>query len=604
VAAVSGKKTLIWAVVLLAAAAFYYLYEIRGDKGRREAAQQKELLVHVTADEVTGMTIKRASETISAVKRDEHWHLTEPLSVPADDQKYREMVRYLTELRQLRVVEEQPSTLDPFGLNAPVLEVRVYMKEPAPPLVLRLGDKNPTGSGYYTQVEGRPAVYLTSTAAKDVLDASLFDLRDKTVLAFDPAAVQEVQLASDTASPVHLLRQDADHWQITAPVSAPADAKQVQALLRSIHDTKVQTFVAESAADLEPYGLQTPALRLALTMGQERSVKALLLGRVEPDRKGIYARPSDGSNIVLLPQQFWDNLPKTATALRDKTLLRYDRDHITRLELHSADEQIVITRTGPRQYQLEQPVSTAGDGDAIYSLLWDLKELKAKDVVAEAPEQLQPYGLEPSRLRVTLWEEAADKTQEARQHTLLIGSEAPENAGTYVRQGDRPTVYLVESAEAQRIVSKTALALRNKKLLAFETASIQKVQFQYPTSTLTVERHKDTWQLSAPDKQTIEKRWKIDDLLFTLSRLEYTKLLAERIEDGAPYGLEAPRVRISLWPKEGPPIGPLLIGKPADTEGTETRLVYAQLGSALYAVKADILEELPKTAADLTAEKW
>jgi Domain of unknown function (DUF4340) len=296
-------------------------------------------------------------------------------------------------------------------------------------------------------------------------------------------------------------------------------------------------------------------------------------------------------------------LPKTAAALRDNTLLLYDRDRITRLELRSADEQIAITRTGARQYRLEQPVNAAGDGDAIYSLLWDLKELKAKEFAAEAPEQLEPYGLEPPRLRVTLWEEAADKGQDVRQYTLLFGSQAAEQEGIYVRQGDQPTVYLVDNGEAQRIMSKTAFALRDKKLLAFETATIHKVQLQYPTSTLTLERHKDTWQLSEPHKQTIEKRWKVDDLLYELSRLEYAKLLAEPVDDGAPFGLEAPQVRITLWPQGGSQLGPLLIGKSVDAEETEPRLVYAQLGTAVYAIKASLLESLPKTAADLTAEK-
>src|SRR5262249_39802831 len=158
-------------------------------------------------------------------------------------------------------------------------------------------------------------------------------------------------------------------------------------------------------------------------------------------------------------------LPKTATAVRDKTLLKYEREHVTRLEMQSPSEHIVLTATGPRQYTLEQPVQTTGDGDAISSLLWDIKELKAKDFVAETAEALDLKGPEPPRLRVIVWEKAPT-AQEATQYELVFGAEAPDGQGVYVRLGEGPVIYLVGTTEAQRIMSKTVFALRNKKILA------------------------------------------------------------------------------------------------------------------------------------------
>ena len=599
----SGKKTGVWAIVLLMLAGFYYFYEIQGEKSRRETARQKDLVAHLSVDEVTGLSIKRAAETLTAAYRDGHWYLTEPLAVAGDDQKIRELIQYAADLHHQRVVDEHPQTLEPFGLAAPAVEVHLQRKTPGTPLILRLGEKNPTGSGYYAQVEGQPAVYLLSTAAKDILDASLFTLRDKTVVAFALPDVQEIELAFAAAPAVSVQRQGSEQWQLTAPVNAPADTTQVQTVLRNLREAKVQAFVEENPADLEPFGLQTPALRLVMTVGQDRTAKTLLFGRVDPERKGIYAKRSDAPNVLLLPQQLWDNLPKTASALREKTLLRYERDHVARLEWQSANEQMVIVRTGARQYQLEQPVQTPGDGEAIYGLLWDLKELKVKEFIDDSPARLDPYGLTTPRLRITLWEESADQGQATRQHILLFGNEAPEQQGTYVQLGDRPAVYLVESSAAQKVLGKTSFELRYKKLLAFESASIQKLQLQYPALTLTLERRGDAWQFSEPNKQTIDKRWKVDDLLYELRTLEYAKLLTEPAADQAGYGLETPQVRIRLWQKDGSPVGPLIIGKAAEAEGTDVPLVYAQVGSTIYAIKAGVLEKLPKTMTDLTAER-
>src|SRR5262249_4297176 len=322
VATVSGKKTLIWAVVLLVLAAFYYVYEMQGGQKRQEDASKRELLFQFAADDVVGFTIKREQDIIRAEKRDGHWYLTEPLAVRGDDQKYGELARYVADLRYTRVVEEHPSTLEPFGLATPRLEIQVTLKGQSVPLILRLGATNPSGGSYYTYVEGRPSVYLVSGVAKDVLDTSLHALRDKTVLAFTPAEVQEVQVARGTEEPVSIQRQEGDAWRLTVPVSAKADDQQVRGMLQRLHDVKGQEFIAEDAADLAPYGLQTPALHVRLNVGQDHTPLTLLLGKVDTERKGIYAKHGEAAPVFLLPQDLWDNLPKTATAVRDKTLLR------------------------------------------------------------------------------------------------------------------------------------------------------------------------------------------------------------------------------------------------------------------------------------------
>jgi Domain of unknown function (DUF4340) len=602
---VSGKKTLVWAIILLALAAFYYTYEIQGGQKRQEAASKRELLFHFAADEVTGFTVKREQETVRAEKRDGHWYLTEPLTVRGDDQKYNELTRYVADLHHTRVVEEQPQSLEPYGLATPLLEIQVTLKDQSKPLILRLGTTNPTGGSYYAQVEGRVPIYLVSGVAKDVLDASLHALRDKIVLAFTPAEVQEIQLARGTDAPVVVQRQAEDTWRLTAPVSAKADAQQVRAMIQRLHDVKVQAFIAEDAVDLESYGLQTPAWHVSLNIGQDHVPLTLSLGKVDSERKGVYAkRDDDAARVFLLPQDLWDNLPKTATALRDKTLMKYEREHITRLEIQAPNEHMVITSIGPRQYTMEQPVQTPGDGDAIYSLLWDIQDLKAKDFVAETPDALDLYGLDAPRQRITVWEKAP-AAQEATQHELLLGAEAPDGQGIYARLGEGPVIYLVGNTEAQRIMSKTAFDLRNKKIFAFTADKVQKIHVQYPAANFTVERHGNTWKLTEPQKQDIPQRWKVDHVLYELSTLEYAKIVADSPDDRSRYGLDTPQVQITMWQQDGSTLGPLVVGTTTDTVVPGAKMVYAQAGphTPLYALKADFLNGLPKTPNELTATK-
>jgi hypothetical protein len=603
-AAVSAKKTLVWAAVLLALAAFYYLYKIEGDKQRQEATRQQELLLHFAADDVTEVTVQRPTETITAVKREGRWQLTVPFSTPGDGPKYQALVRHLATLRYQRLVEERPESLAPFGLEAPSVALHIRVDAQTPPRVLHLGEKSPTGKGYYVHVAGQPAVYLISTTARDALDPSLYDLRDKTVMAFDPADVQEVHLGFATHPPVILQRQD-HGWQLTAPVTANADVQQIQMLLQRLRDVKVDAFVAEAPAALDTYGLHTPVLRLELIIGPERTRHTLHLGARDKEGKGVYARRDEAANVFLLPQSFWDNLPKTPTALRDKTLLHYAREQITRLEFSAAADHTVITRTDRGHYTIDTPISADADQEAMHRLLEELQGLKAKDFVIEIPDDLATYGFAPPRLQITLWEQVADKAQDVRQHTLYFGNEAIEQQGVYVRVAGRPTVYLVDRLAAQRLIETTAVDLRHKKILAFDPKTIQKVRVQYPASAFTLERQGAAWRLSDPQKQAIRQGWKVDDMLYELSRLEFATLVAETAEEPSRYGLDAPQLQVTLWHSDGTPVGPLSIGKSSQTASAENVLVFAQAGgphAPLYALKADFFNHVPKTVADLTGE--
>src|SRR5919198_676045 len=91
------------------------------------------------------------------------------------------------------------------------------------------------------------------------------------------------------------------------------------------------------------------------------------------------------------------------------------------------------------------------------------------------------------------------------------------------------------SSEAQRIMSKTAFDLRNKKVLAFTTEKVQKIRVQYPSSQFTVERHGNAWKLIEPQKQDVPQGWKVDHMVYELSTLEYAKIVADSPDDGSRY---------------------------------------------------------------------
>ena len=116
--------------------------------------------------------------------------------------------------------------------------------------------------------------------------------------------------------------------------------------LQRLQDAKVRTFVAEETADVQPYGLHVPTLRVTLAVGADRVQHTLLVGQESPDHQGVYAQRGSTTQVVLLAKDFWQGLPTTSVGWRDKTLLQYDRDHVTRLELQAPQSTIQVVPHG------------------------------------------------------------------------------------------------------------------------------------------------------------------------------------------------------------------------------------------------------------------
>ena len=190
--------------------------------------------------------------------------------------------------------------------------------------------------------------------------------------------------------------------------------------------------------------------------------------------------------------------------------------------------------------------------------------------------------------------------QTATQHTLLLGDEAAD--GVYAMLPEHPTVYSVDTSAAKRFLETTAFALQDKKILVFTPDNIQKIQVQYADTRLVLERRGHDWRFLEPQKQAISQSWKVDNLLRQLSTTNYAKIVAETLTDTNTYGFDTPQVQVQLWQQDGSVVGPLILGKTTEAAGAATAMVYAHVGSAapVYALPADVLQDIPKTPTDFT----
>jgi hypothetical protein len=425
------KGTLLWAAILIILTAFVYLYEIKGGQRREEAAQEAQRLLPMTTEEITELTLRRPQETIVCRRTEDGWQITEPLTTAGDRSAIERILGTLSQAQTNRVVRDTAADLAPFGLDPPQVTVEVRSGE-GPAGIVHLGHKNPTGSHIYARREGEPTVYLTEASLLSQAQTELLQLRDRRVLSFQPAEVRGLSLQRAQKS-IELAR-DPGGWKLKKPLQVMADKNSIDSMLRKLSDARISAYVDEQPADLSPYGLLRPTLSLVLTLGPEASQKSLHIGARKDD--GRYARDASRDPVFVIPADLYETLDQDAFDLRDKSVLSFERDRATQLELRSDKMTIVCQKDTSEQWTMSAPESTAVDGWEVKAIISSLAGLKAESFIDENPTDLGRYGLSHPRLEAILRDDEGGQLA-----SLRIGQETDE--GVYACDADGAPVVLV-----------------------------------------------------------------------------------------------------------------------------------------------------------------
>jgi uncharacterized protein DUF4340 len=338
-------------------------------------------------------------------------------------------------------VTDAPKSLAEYGLDRPTrLSLGVGEEASRTTRALRFGKAVPEKKAVYAQREGEAGVLLVDEELWKTIPTSAVAFRDKTVFAYDRATVERVELESPKGK-VTLALQDGK-WRITAPVALRADESAMSQVLFKARDLRARDFVAEDAKRLAPYGLDKPQIRLSVWEKGAKEPKALLLapGR-EKDR--AYATTLGGGNagVTAVDATALQDLARGVTDLRDRSLAEaFDTKDVTRVTIQRPSVTLTLDRTGSGEedWQLAAPKKGKTRGGRVSELLWTLRNLKWKDLVAEQGWDPARYGLDAGATTVTL--NGKDGQTIA---ALALGKQ--EAGVMYVRIPGQPALYAIDS---------------------------------------------------------------------------------------------------------------------------------------------------------------
>ena len=581
------QTTLIAALLLALAGGFYYVYDVRLAPDREKAEARKGRVLSVETTDVTAIELKRPDGTVKAAREGEGWQVTEPVKARGDRGAIEETLSTVVTAKMDREIDAAPKALGDFGLDSPSAEIALTLKD-GKSIALLLGAKSPTGVWVYAKERDKPNVFVVGESVLRDATRPVADFRDKTVLAFSRADVTGLEIVTPTESMT--VEPDGQKWKMTQPTPRAADTESVSGLLERLSAARVKEFVAESPSSLAPYGLDRP-VRVVVHVGKEkdRASKGLLFGRSDAEKKGVYAMRAGESSVLLIPEETAKAIPLTAAALRDKTVVAFERDKVTRYDIESPKGQVTVTRDKDG-WKITAPQALAADQVEAGSVVARLASLRAQTFLSDDASGIPRYLSQPE-VKVTLHVEGAPAPI-----TVLLAP-SPE------KRGGQPTVYAAVAGQGPVVLvedkaleglGKTALTLRDRRVFtALEPKDVKRVRVKAGGQTALLERSGDTeWKLVEPTKGAARST-KVDDLIYTLRGMKWDELAAEKVETPARWGFDAPALEVTLLKGDGGELGTFIVGK---REGD--RYFARTAAGPVYAISARSVGEIPKVPDD------
>lgn len=363
------------------------------------------------------------------------------------------------------------------------------------------------------------------------------------------------------------LRKTDGVWRLTKPVDAPADENTVKTMLSTLAGAKT-TRTLDDVTDLAPFGLDKgdPTVTIHTAAGAQ---PAIVLGKNLTTSAGKgYVRVGDDGKVAITASTVRAGLNKQPKDLRDKQILAFKDDEVTRIDIASAGgPPMALVKKAPDTWAIE-PGDFQADPTEVRSYLSSLRSTRAVDFPTDVPPEAT--GLAAPGLSVTI----STGADGAQKQTLLLGNAltAPPAPGAaagaqgqkqiYAQRADQPTIYAV-GEWAPRTLTKDAGALRNKTVLGFSADRVGRIVLERregPGATL-VRGAGNRWKAeNAGDQPT--KEGVITRLLDDLRDLRGSSIAAEPPPaDLAPFGLATPDLRITIVDRDGTTLGTVLASR-------------------------------------------
>jgi Domain of unknown function (DUF4340) len=341
---------------------------------------------------------------------------------------------------------------------------------------------------YFVEMKRTPASEAATEARPKLFGASL-----------DSAKIEEVKLKSASGERT-TLKKTGSTWQIVEPIASGVDESEVSSITSNLSTLEASRTIEENAKDLTKYGLADPRVEVDFKAAGDKDYRRLLVGAKTPTGGDLYAKLANESKVVLIPSYLDSTFDRTTFQLRDKTVLKFDRDKVDSIEIATGPTTMAFAKQGDA-WTLTKPWKAQTDSSAVEGLVGRIASGQMKSLAAPEPKDLAEYGLAKPDVRITLGAGSA-------RSGLLIGkatgtpagpppatppapgSEPSTGEGAYAKDDARAMVFTIDKSLADEL-KKGPSDYRKKDLLDFRAFNGSKLEVTRTGATTIFEKKKE-----------------------------------------------------------------------------------------------------------------
>ncbi|MEN6537456.1 MAG: DUF4340 domain-containing protein [Bryobacteraceae bacterium] len=344
------------------------------------------------------------------------------------------------------------------------------------------------------------AVYWSNREKKEAENKPSPDAAPK-VLSIPQDQFQQIGIAKAGTEALVIRKAGSGNWEMVAPKQWPVDQDAVAGLVSALSSLDSSRVVEEKMSDAAQFGLASPSLEVRILRKDGKTAR-LLLGDDSPAGGGSFAKVDGDPRVFTIATFNKSSLDKSPVDLRDKRLLTFDQEKLTRVELKAKGGAIEFGKNNQNEWQIIRPEPLRADGGQVEELVRKLKD---------------------TRMEVSTDEEAKKAAAAFASAKLVATVRTTDASGTQqleVRK-DKDNNYYAKSSVVegiQKVNTYTGEGLdkglddfRNKKLFDFGFSEPSRVEIRDGVRQSVYQQSGGKWflagkQMDAPSVQALVDR--------------------------------------------------------------------------------------------------
>ncbi|MBV9674377.1 MAG: DUF4340 domain-containing protein [Verrucomicrobia bacterium] len=334
-----------------------------------------------------------------------NWELFRPVRTRASNDAVYELLKTVASYQIQSFVPDALVNLSLTGLDTGKQTIVLSSETENQAKIQIGGPVNANSKMVYARLAERNSVVEVAKKFSDLFDISPDDLRDRKIARINPDLVDRISIEMPGKNSLILSRQE-HSWRFLSSNYPRANGEVIDHLMQQLNKNEVSEFVADTATDLEKYGLANPKVRITFSSYASENTAEANAGEIVLSTLALgnsnngftYARIEQEPCIFLIPEDLAHSFPTAESNFKSLQITNLSREEIVsvRLENNSGDTG-ELTRTPDGKWVVQGRAPDQKDSE----IQLGLNSLTSLRAVAWSPET-EDAGLQKPVLTIVV----------------------------------------------------------------------------------------------------------------------------------------------------------------------------------------------------------